>query len=237
MPSVAGIGVTFLFSCYNDRPTIGKAVQQARNIARQLGLDFEIVVVDDGSTDGSRELLADLMSGIPELSVVLHPTNRGYGAALRTGIRHATREFIFYADGDLQYDVSNVAPMLRMADRNVDLVHGYRLARHDPPHRVVFGSIYRIATRMAFLLRLRDPNCGVRLMRRRAVNRLPITASTGAFGVNLISLLQRKGGRIREIPVEHRERQFGRSQSFRLQTILKTLREVAILWLRLFVFR
>lgn len=238
-PSCGVPGVTFLFSCYNDRPTIGRAVQQALTLGREMGLDFEIVIVDDGSSDGSRELLSDLERSCPELRVVLHPDNRGYGAALRTGIRHATKEFIFYADGDLQYDVNNVGPMLRIASSGtgVDLVHGYRTVRRDPPHRVAFGKLYQIVTRLAFLLRLRDPNCGVRLMRRETVMRLPLTASSGAFGVNLISLMQRAGCKILEIPVAHRERQFGRSQSFKLRSIFEAVREVAGLWVRLFVFR
>jgi len=121
--------LTIFFPCYNDAGTIGSLVAAADTVAAEFTTDYEIIVVDDGSRDSSRELLAGLQPRYPKLRVVAHDGNRGYGAALRSGFAHATKDLVFYTDGDGQYDVFELRKLLPIVQDGVDVVNGYKTAR------------------------------------------------------------------------------------------------------------
>ena len=170
-PTAAG-GLTVFFPAYNDAGTITSMVIGAVIAARRLTDDFEIVVINDGSQDATAEVLEELARMCPTLRVITHPENRGYGAALRTGFKTATKEFVFYTDGDAQYDPRELADLWARMAPGIDLVNGYKISRSDPLHRIVIGRLYHHFVKMLFGLRVRDVDCDFRLMRRSIFERV-----------------------------------------------------------------
>ena len=222
MPEKLLSSLTIFFPCYDDRKTIVDLVLSADLAAAHLAQDHEILVVDDGSTDGSREALRSLEGSLPKFRLILHDGNRGYGAALRTGFAHATKEWIFYTDGDGQYDLGGLGQLAGQASAGFDVVNGYKLNRRDPWYRVLIGELYRRGTRFFFRLPIRDANCDFRLIRRQAVSRLDLRCTSGGVGVELISGLKRLGCRFSERGVEHHPRLHGRSRFFVPKHLLGT---------------
>src|SRR5207302_1776591 len=137
----------------------------ALQTARRLTPSFEVIIVNDGSADATAQIADELARTYPEVRVVHHPRNRGYGGALRTGFATATYEFVFYTDGDAQYDPSEMAVLWERLNDQVDIVNGYKISRSDPLHRIVIGRIYHHTVKLLFGLRVRDVDCDFRLLR------------------------------------------------------------------------
>lgn len=228
-------GISVFFPAYNDAGTIASMVVGARLTARELTENFEIVVVNDGSRDHTAEVLAELERLIPELRVVHHSVNRGYGGALKTGFASATKDLIFYTDGDAQYDPREMKLLYQALDDQVDFVNGYKIGRSDPLHRVIIGRLYHWAVRLSFGLRLRDVDCDFRLIRRSVFERVELTKSSGVICVEMMKKVQDAGFRIREVPVHHFHRAYGKSQFFNFRRVIRTLYDLSRLWVDLVV--
>src|SRR5439155_21599233 len=147
-------GLSVFFPAYNDSGTIASMVIRAVKTASELTPDFEIIVVDDGSADGTAEIADELARTYPQVRAVHHPTNRDYGAALQTGFRSAIKEFIFYTDGDAQYDPAELAALWRGMTPDADLVNGYEISRADPLHRILIGRLYHHIVSLRFGLKV-----------------------------------------------------------------------------------
>jgi glycosyltransferase involved in cell wall biosynthesis len=225
--------LTVFFPCYNDAPTIRQLVLRADTIASRLVATYEILVVDDGSTDESIRRLHALEPEVPALRVIAHGGNRGYGGALRTGFREASGELVFYTDGDGQYDVRELKALLeRFNGGDVDAVNGYKTRRQDVRHRVWAGSAYAWLMRRIFGFSIRDVDCDYRLIRRRFLDQIDLVFDSGAITVELVTRLEKAGCRFAEVPVGHYPRVFGRSEFFRLRPVLRTLLDVGMHWYR-----
>ena len=160
------------FPAYNDSGTIASLVISALRTARTLTPDYEVIVVNDGSADATAEILDELARTYPQVRVVHHPKNRGYGGALRSGFAAATRDLVFYTDGDAQYDPAEMTVLWHALVDGVDLVNGYKISRSDPLHRIVIGRIYHHTVKMLFGLKVRDVDCDFRMMRRSIFDRV-----------------------------------------------------------------
>jgi glycosyltransferase involved in cell wall biosynthesis len=217
--------ISVFFPAYNDEASIPALVQHALEILPTVCDDYEVIIVNDGSTDGTAAVLEQLVSTNAHVRVVLHEENRGYGAALRSGIKAASKEFIFYTDGDGQYDVRELRLLLASMTPAVDVVNGYKINRADTKYRRLLGGLYNRAARLLFRLPIRDVDCDFRLMRRSAVQSLSLQSNGGAICVELISKLQTAGSAFAEVPVHHYPRHHGRSQFFRPKALAITLRE------------
>ncbi len=227
--------LSIFFPAYNDAGTIASLVLIAHMTARELTSDYEITVVDDGSPDHTGMLLDEMARHFPWLRVVHHGKNRGYGGALRTGFESASKDLIFYTDGDAQYDPREMVKLYEALAPEVDLVNGYKIGRSDPPHRVVIGRVYHWFVRTMFGLRLRDVDCDFRLMRRKVFDKVALTRSSGVICVELMKKVQDHGYRIAEVPVHHFHRSYGRSQFFNVPRVGRTLTDLARLWVELVV--
>ena len=212
-------------------------VIRAVQAASALTADFEIIVVNDGSSDATGTILDELARTYSTVRVVHHPRNIGYGGALQTGFRTATRELIFYTDGDAQYDPGELSVLWAKMTSDVDLVNGYKISRSDPAHRIVIGRVYHHVVRLMFGLKVRDVDCDFRLMRRAIFERVHLEKTSGVICLEMMKKIQDAGFRIVEVPVHHYHRAFGKSQFFNFRRIFKTGIDVMRLWFALVIRR
>ncbi len=234
-PAVTSISA--FFPCYNDEATIATMVRTALATIDDAGVDGECIVIDDGSSDGSAAVLAALAAEEPRLRVVTHEVNRGYGGALLSGFAAATREWVFYTDGDAQYDPAELAAFVVAAGPDVDVVQGFKMGRSDNLARKVVGRVYHRFVKLAFGLRIRDTDCDFRLIRRSVLERVHLEHTSGVICVELVRKLQDAGARFVEVGVHHYPRLHGRSEFFKVAAVLRTLRDLAGLWFSLVVLR
>jgi 4-amino-4-deoxy-L-arabinose transferase-like glycosyltransferase len=225
------------FPCYNDAPTIEGLVRRVIATLEPLVSDYEVVVVDDGSADESPEILRRLERELPQLRVVTHEVNGGYGAALRSGFAACTKDWIFYTDGDGQYDPAEVRRLIRLVTPEVDLAQGWKLKRGDGRLRAVIGRAYHHLVARLFGLPVRDTDCDFRLFRRWLAEQADLQSDSGAICVEMMYRFAEEGARCVQTPVHHYARPYGRSEFFRLPHLLRTFRELGRLWLRLRVER
>ncbi len=228
--SPAPRGLSIFFPAYNDSGTIASMVLNALLTARRLTPDHEVIVINDGSRDLTPHILDELARIYPEVKVVHHPKNRGYGGALRSGFATASKEFVFYTDGDAQYDPSELALLWERMDDRVDLVNGYKISRSDPIHRIVIGRLYHHTVRTLFGLRVRDVDCDFRLMRRSIFEKIQLEKNSGVICLELMKKIHDAGFAIAEVPVHHYHRAYGRSQFFNFGRIFRTGIDVLKLW-------
>jgi glycosyltransferase involved in cell wall biosynthesis len=230
-------GLSVFFPAYNDSGTIASLVIAALRTARRLTNDFEVIVVNDGSADATAEIVDELARTYPEVKVVHHPQNRGYGGALRSGFAAATRDLVFYTDGDAQYDPSEMVVLWNAFNDGVDLVNGYKISRSDPLHRIVIGRIYHHTVKVLFGLRVRDVDCDFRLMRRSIFDKVQLEKNSGVICLEMMKKIQDAGFHIAEVPVHHYHRAHGRSQFFNFRRLFRTGLDVMKLWFVLVVRR
>ena len=228
--------MSIFFPAYNDWGTIASLVVLAAAVVRDLTDDWEIIVVNDASPDHTPLILGELLRYVPHLRIVEHERNRGYGGALRSGFAAATKEYIFYTDGDAQYDVRELRSLWENRS-DADLVNGYKIARADPLHRIIIGRIYHHIVRLAFRLHVVDVDCDFRLLRRSVFERVELTRDSGVICVELMTKIEKNGFHIAEVPVHHYHRLHGRSQFFNFRRVFQVLRELGVLWWELIVQR
>ncbi len=233
VPKPAGLSV--FFPAYNDSGTIASMVIRAVKAASELTPDYEVIVVNDGSVDATAQIADELARTYSHVRVIHHEKNLSYGGALQTGFRSATKEFIFYTDGDAQYDPGEVAALWARMTPDADLVNGYKISRSDPLHRIVIGRLYHHIVSRLFGLTVRDVDCDFRLMRRSIFERLSLEKTSGVICLELMKKIQDAGFHIVEVPVHHYHRAFGRSQFFNFRRIVKTGVDVMRLWVELVV--
>jgi glycosyltransferase involved in cell wall biosynthesis len=226
-------GLSIFFPAYNDSGTIASLVITARRTARQLTADFEILIVNDGSADATAEIADELARTYPEVRVIHHPKNRGYGGALRSGFSGARKELIFYTDGDAQYDPAELCVLWPHMTPGVDLVNGYKISRSDPLHRIVIGRIYHYTVKWLFGLPVRDVDCDFRLMRRAIFDKVHLENNSGVICLEMMKKIADGGFVIAEVPVHHYHRSFGKSQFFNFPRLVRTAVDVARLWVQL----
>ncbi len=218
-------GVSAFLPCHNEEGNVERVVGAVVRALEALQVPFEVIVVDDGSTDGTAEVARRLAASDPRVRLVQHPRNLGYGAALRTGFSASRYPWIFFTDGDGQFDPQDLVRLLPHA-ASADLVVGYRLQRRDPPHRRLFGWLWNLLVRAWFGVRVRDVDCAFKLLRKDVVESLPLRA-TGAFlSTELLCRAAQRGARIVEVGVPHYPRCWGRQSGGRLDVVLRAFVEL-----------
>lgn len=222
--------ISAFFPCYNDKGTIGKLVEGITEELRKLTDNFEVIVIDDGSTDGSRDLLRKLQKKYDFLKVVFHKQNQGYGGALQSGFRTASKDLIFYTDGDAQYDVKELSLLYEKMTENIDFVNGFKIKRHDPWYRIVIGKIYHWIMKLMFGFKIRDVDCDFRLIRRSVFDKIDLRRKTGVICVEMITKFHQAKLRFVEVGVNHYDRTYGCSQFFNFSRLLRTFIDLFKLW-------
>jgi len=230
------ISLSVFFPAYNDAPSLPGLIGETFAVLEGTVPDFEVIVINDGSADDTGKVLAGLQKKYgSRLRVVTHEVNRGYGGALRSGFAAATKDFVFYTDGDGQYSVSDLPKLLDEMGPATGLVNGYKMCRQDPWHRIWIGHAYNRFARFLFGVRLRDIDCDFRLIRRSLLKSFELTSTSGTICVELVKKIELSGTAIREVPVMHYPRLHGKSQFFRIKSLLYTLGQLLRLHWRLVV--
>lgn len=223
--------ISVFFPCYNDERTIGRLVDEAHKTLAALTDKYEVIVIDDGSLDGSQKVLRNYQKKYPEtFRPVFHKKNKGYGGALKDGFKNARHELIFYTDGDGQYDVGELPILWGLMTPDVNFINGIKMERQDFVHRVIIGNFYALLMRWAFLLPIYDVDCDFRLIRRSLLRKLALKSDSGSICVELVKKAQRAGAKFRQVSIHHYPRRFGKSQFFNFRHLVKTFRELGLLW-------
>jgi glycosyltransferase involved in cell wall biosynthesis len=230
-------GLSVFFPAYNDSGTIASMVIRAVQAAAALTPDYEVIVVNDGSADATAEIADELARTYPHVRVIHHPKNRGYGGALQTGFHSATKDLIFYTDGDAQYDPAEMSVLWAEMRADADMVNGFKISRSDPLHRIIIGRLYHHIVSLMFGLTVKDVDCDFRLMRRSIFDRIQLTKTSGVICLEMMKKIEDAGFRIVEVPVHHYHRAFGKSQFFNFRRIFKTGVDVLRLWFVLVILR
>ncbi|MGQ0733255.1 MAG: glycosyltransferase family 2 protein [Acidobacteriota bacterium] len=235
-PSPPTPGLSVFFPAYNDGGTIASLVIAAVQTAGALTPDFEVIVVNDGSQDGTPQILDELVELYPGVvRVVHHEVNRGYGGALRSGFAAATKELVFYTDGDAQYDPTEMRLLWDALTPEVQWVNGYKISRSDPMHRIIIGRVYHHVVKLLFGFTVRDVDCDFRLIRKSVFDEVRLEKNSGVICLEMMKKFDDAGFRVAEVPVHHFHRSYGTSQFFNFRRVFKTGVDVLRLWWALVV--
>jgi glycosyltransferase involved in cell wall biosynthesis len=226
--------LSLFFPAHNEAANIEPLVAEALAVLPALADRFEVIAVDDGSRDGTPQLADGLAAAHEQVRVVHHPTNLGYGAALRSGFGAARFELVAFIDGDRQFKVADLARLLERltADDVPDVVVGYRLQRADHPLRLVYARLYRLALRLLFRLDVRDPDCACKLFRRAALEGIRLESGGAFLSAELLIKLRAAGRRLAEVGVPHYARTAGAASGANPRVVLRAVRDFWRLRLR-----
>jgi glycosyltransferase involved in cell wall biosynthesis len=228
--------LSYFFPAHNEAENIEPLVAEALLELPKLARRFEIIAVDDGSRDGTAEIADRLAAENPDVvRVVHHPTNYGYGAALRSGMRASRYELVAFTDGDRQFRLVDLARLLeRLADpAKPDVVVGFRLKRADPMVRLVYARAYRLALRTLFGLHVRDVDCACKLFRRDALRGVRLESRGAFLSAELLIKLKTLGRAIVEVGIPHYPRTAGSASGANPKVVLRAVRDFWRLRLRL----
>jgi glycosyltransferase involved in cell wall biosynthesis len=223
--------LTFFFPAFNEEENVERTVERALAEIGPLVGSIEVLIVDDGSTDRTPELADALAAADPRVRVH-HQRNRGYGGALKAGFENAGGALISFSDGDLQFDLKEMARLLdRLGDarKPVDAVIGYRIRRRDPLHRIFIARTYNAIVSVAFGLRVRDIDCAMKVFRREVFDGLRLDAEGPFLSAELLIKMRARGVRTAQVGVNHFPRAAGTNSGASFRKILRTFRDLAVL--------
>lgn len=219
------MNITVVLPAYNEGENVAEAVSSVIEVMDSITPDYEVIVVDDGSSDGTSQVVEDLMERYPQVRLIRHPANRGYGGALRSGFEAARGDLIFFTSSDNQYDVAEINKLLPLIEE-ADIVAGYRAKRQDPLIRRFFAWGWNTLVRLLFGYAARDIDCAFKLFRRDVLDRVPLTSMGAMIDTELLVGARKRGLRVREVAVSHFPRQAGRQTGARVDVIVKAFRDL-----------
>lgn len=217
-------GVTVVLPCLDEEANITQAVAEALAAGARCARAVEVVVVDDGSRDRTRAAAALLASLDARVRVVAHDRNRGYGAALRSGIAASRMPWVLLTDADLQFDLEQLDTMLDSA-RESDLVAGFRIRRRDAWPRRAAARAWNLLMRWTFAVPVSDVDCAFKLVRGPLLRALALRSDGAMISTELVTCARRDGWRIAEIGVQHRPRRAGEATGANAQVVLRAFAE------------
>ena len=224
--------LSVFFPCYNEENNIGRLLENALAILPLLVEDYQLIIVDDGSKDKTREFAESLAKQYKNVEVKSHPVNRGYGAALRTGFLNARKKWVFYTDGDNQFDINELSLLLPLTDK-YDIISGYRIDRKDPFIRKLNTGVYNLALLILFGLRIKDVDCAFKLYRRDLFDRIEILSEGALVDAEILIKARELGYRVGQIGVHHFPRTAGKQTGASLRVIFRAAKEIARLRFRI----
>jgi glycosyltransferase involved in cell wall biosynthesis len=224
--------LSIVLPAYNEEANVKSAVESVSAVAQQLGTDYEIILVNDGSTDRTGEIARELAQRVPHFRLVEHHPNRGYGGALKAGFAAATQDLIAFVPSDNQFVFGEIERFLEQIDR-ADIVCGYRANRQDDAIRKFNALGWNTLVRLLFGYLCRDIDCGFKLFRREVLERVTLASDGAMIDTEFLAGARARGLRIAEVPVTHLPRVAGEATGANLMVIFKAFRDLAHFRLRL----
>ena len=220
--------VSIFFPAYNEEGNIECSVQSAVTVLSELCFDYEVLIVNDASTDRTGEIAENLAKNNPKVRVVHHPENRQLGGAMRTGFSEARKEFIFYVDADNPVDLKDLGRALNLLDGadssgRADVVIGYRLNRDETLKRAIYSKVYNLLIRLLFGLKVRDVNFSFKLFRRQVLEAISLKTASSFLDAELLIASRRAGFTIKEMGVKYYPRVKGKSTMAKPSVIWKVI--------------
>lgn len=226
--SSAVTGISIVLPCFNEADNVALAIRAAVEAGARCATDYEVIVVDDGSSDETAAIVAGIVSVDRHVRLLVHARNRGYGAALRAGVEAATMDWLFLTDADLQFDLRELEDFLPHT-RRADMIVGWRILRQDPLNRRINAAAWNWLVCRVFQLPVRDVDCAFKLIRRELVRGCDLTSTGAMISTELLVKALARGARMEQIGVHHRPRAAGESSGADPRVILKAFHELAAL--------
>lgn len=221
--------LTVVLPAHNEAKNLPIVVPEVLTTLPQFCDEFEVIVIDDGSQDGTRQLLSSLVDDHPRLRVERHEVNRGYGAALATGFRASSCDFVMFMDSDQQFKIEDLA-LLSPFVGQFDIVAGFRKERSDPVHRRIFAEIFNVTVRILFGVHLRDIDCAFKIFRGDQIRSLELSAPGALINTEIQAKLRRIGATLEQVGVNHYPRVAGHATGGSFRVIVRAMRETIVLW-------
>jgi glycosyltransferase involved in cell wall biosynthesis len=222
-------GLSIFFPCHNEEANVEGVIRDALRVAPKVADRYEVIIIDDGSMDRTAEITKRFEEPTSHVRLVRHDVCKGYGEALKSGFRAARFPWIFYSDGDRQFDLRELERLVEKADHS-DIVSGYRARRADPWYRTLNARLYGLALRGLIGIDIPDVNCAFKLCRREVFDHIQLKSSGALINAEIFAKAKRQGCVISTMPVTHRPRTAGRQTGAQLKVILKAMREFMLLW-------
>lgn len=229
MSSTQLSSLTVFFPCYNEEENIDRVTRAAVRMVQRVAEDYEVIIVDDGSRDRTGPLADALAAELPHVRAVHNHPNLGYGGALQRGFREASKKWVFYTDGDGQFDFEEIDRLLPLLNR-FDIVSAYRLDRRDPWMRRFNAWGWTTLVNLAFGFRLRDVDCAFKIYPQELFNRIEMKATGALIDAEILARAKYLGYRIGQVGVHHYPRTAGRSTGANPRVILRAFKELVHLW-------
>lgn len=222
---INNVSISVFFPCYNEQDNITRVVEQALTALEKLNADFEVIIVNDGSSDGTAQIADEIAGQKDRVKVVHHRTNLGYGAALQSGFKAATKELVFYTDGDGQFDMNEMPPLLRLMEQ-YDIVSCYRLNRQDNLIRKINGWCWTKLVCLLFGMKIRDIDCAFKLYKREIFDNIKLVSTGALIDAEILARAVRKGYRVTQQGIHHYPRTAGAQTGANLRVILRAFKEL-----------
>jgi len=219
------ISISVFFPCFNEQENVARTVERALEVLDGLDADYEVIIVNDGSSDDTGRIADKIAHDNNRVKVVHHPTNLGYGAALQSGFRAATRELVFYTDGDGQFDIAEMPQLLPSIER-FDIVSCYRLNRQDPLTRKINAWCWTKLVCMLFGMKLCDIDCAFKLYRREIFDNIKMVSTGALVDAEILARAVRKGYTVTQTGVHHFPRAAGKQTGADVRVILRAFKEL-----------
>jgi glycosyltransferase involved in cell wall biosynthesis len=222
---VHNVSISVFFPCYNEQDNITRVVEQALTVLEKLNADFEVIIVNDGSSDSTGQIADEIAGQKDRVKVVHHGTNLGYGAALQSGFKAATKELVFYTDGDGQFDINEMPPLLGLMEQ-YDIVSCYRLNRQDNLVRKFNGWCWTKLVCLLFGMKIRDIDCAFKLYKREIFDNIKVVSTGALIDAEILARAVRKGYRVTQQGVHHYPRTAGAQTGANLRVVLRAFKEL-----------
>ncbi len=219
------VSISVFFPCYNEQDNVVRIVEQATTILEKLNADFEVIIVDDGSSDNTGQIADQYAGQNNKIKVVHHTTNLGYGSALQSGFKAATKKLVFYTDGDGQFDINEMPPLLPLTEK-YDIVSCYRLNRKDPLLRKINGWCWTKLVCWLFGMKIHDIDCAFKLYKREIFDNIKLSSTGALIDTEILARALRKGYSITQKGVHHYPRTAGTQTGANMRVIIRAFKEL-----------
>lgn len=221
--------LSVVLPAHNEAKNLPPILKEASVVLKDLAIDHEIIVVNDGSSDDTTNVVDSFVKKNPRIKLITHPKNLGYGAALTTGFKNSHKDLVFFMDSDRQFSIGDITKLLPYTT-DYDIVAGYRLIRRDPWHRVMIGRAYNLLVIILFGVKLRDIDCAFKIYHRDVLDKINFETVGALVNTEIMLKAQLMGKKVKEVGVNHYPRKEGKQSGASLDVIIKAFWETLGLW-------